>query len=175
MIERHVFLIGMPGSGKSTLGRKVAGNLRLPYVDTDRKIQEIFGTTVTGIFEKYGEEKFRNAETNILIHMTREVPTIVSTGGGMVMNPENVKIMKANGLILLIDRPLDQIMGDIKLDRRPTLAEKGLAEVERVYYERIGTYRAVADMTLDNSKGYYLGVANLERKLRLLFGMYAIG
>ncbi|MBQ6563236.1 MAG: hypothetical protein IJL88_04935, partial [Clostridia bacterium] len=120
------------------------------------------------------EATFRAAETNMLIHISREAPAIVSTGGGSVMNPENVRIMKAYGLLVLIDRPLDQILGDIKLDRRPTLAEKGLPEVERVYKERIDTYRSVADVTLDNSQGYHAGVEALERMLRLRFGMYVM-
>ena len=67
MLERHIFIIGMPGSGKSSLGRKVAANLRLGYVDTDRKIAELVGISIPEIFKKYGEEKFRVAEKNLLI------------------------------------------------------------------------------------------------------------
>ena len=174
MLERHVFLIGMPGSGKTSLGKKVSGELRVPFIDMDKRIQDIMGMTVSEIFEQHGEATFRAAETNMLIHISREAPAIVSTGGGSVMNPENVRIMKAYGLLVLIDRPLDQILGDIKLDRRPTLAEKGLPEVERVYKGRIDTYRAVADVTLDNSQGYHAGVEALERMLRLRFGMYVM-
>lgn len=174
MLERHVFLIGMPGSGKSSLGKKVAGDLRLPFIDMDKRIQDIMGMTVSEIFEKHGEQAFRTAETNMLIHISREAPALVSTGGGTPMNPENIRIMKACGLILLIDRPLEEIMGDIKLEKRPTLSKKGLSEVERVYRERIDTYRAVADLTLDNSQGYYAGVESLERMLRLRFGMYVM-
>ena len=174
MLERHVFLIGMPGSGKTSLGKKVSGELRVPFIDMDKRIQDIMGMTVSEIFEQHGEAAFRAAETNMLIHISREAPAIVSTGGGSVMNPENVRIMKAYGLLVLIDRPLDQILGDIKLDRRPTLAEKGLPEVERVYKERIDTYRSVADVTLDNSQGYHAGVEALERMLRHRFGMYVM-
>ena len=167
MLERHIFIIGMPGSGKSTLGRKVSGNLKLRYVDMDRRIQEILGGSMPEIFARYGEDAFRIAETNLLISLTREEPMVVSTGGGTVMNPRNREIMRNFGLILLVDRPIEQILGDIKLDRRPNFAEK--AEVERVYYERIPTYRASADLVLDNSKGYYAGVAAMERLLRSRF------
>ena len=65
MLERHIFIIGMPGSGKSSLGRKVAANLRLGYVDTDRRIAELVGISIPEIFKKYGEAKFRTAEKNL--------------------------------------------------------------------------------------------------------------
>lgn len=171
MLERHIFIIGMPGSGKSSLGRKVASNLRLPYIDTDQRISEGVGCSIPEIFERYGEQAFRNAETNTLIQLTREPPAIISTGGGMVMREVNRNIMRNHGVILLIDRPLEDIMSDIKLDRRPMLARKGLSEVERLYHERIDVYRAAADAVLDNSHGYYAGVAGMEKLLRSMFNI----
>jgi len=171
MLERHIFIIGMPGSGKSSLGRKVASNLRLPYIDTDQRISEGVGCTIPEIFERYGEQAFRNAETNTLIQLTREPPAIISTGGGMVMREVNRNIMRNHGVIMLIDRPLEDIMGDIKLDRRPMLAKKGLSEVERLYHERIDVYRAAADAVLNNSYGYHAGVAGMEKLIRSMFNI----
>ena len=171
MLERHIFIIGMPGSGKSSLGRRVANQLRLPYTDTDQRITAAVGCTVGDIFANYGEQAFRNAETNVLTQITREQPGIVSTGGGMVMRDVNRAIMRNHGVIILIDRPLEDILSDIKLDRRPMLAEKGLGEVERLYHERIGAYRAAADAVLDNSHGYHAGVAGLERLIYMMFNI----
>lgn len=171
MMYRHVFLIGMPGSGKSSLGRRVAGNLGIPYVDTDARITRAVGLSVPELFERYGEAAFRHAETNVLIQLTREQPALVSTGGGMVLREENRRIMRNHGLIVLIDRPLRDIMSDIKLDRRPLLAQKGLGEVERLYHERIDTYRAVADAVLDNGRGYQAGMSTLEQYLRWVFAL----
>ena len=171
MMDHHIFLIGMPGSGKSSLGRKVAANLRVPYVDMDRKISELLGGTPNEIFAKYGEQAFRNAETNLLIDLTRHTPMLVSTGGGTVLREENRAIMRAHGQILLIDHPLEQIMGDIKLDRRPNLVNKGLDAVEALYHERIGIYRAAADMVLANSEGYYAGVSGMEKMVRECWGL----
>ena len=166
MLERHVFLIGMPGCGKSSLGKRVAGNMRVPYVDMDQRISDIVGCTVSDMFERYGEQAFRNAETNTLIQLTRETPSLISTGGGTVLRDNNRAIMRNSGVIVLIDRPLDEIMGDIKLDRRPLLAQKGLGEVERLYHERIDIYRSVADFVMDNSNGYHAGLRGLEQIMR---------
>lgn len=170
MMTRHVFVIGMPGSGKSSLGRRVANNLRLPYVDMDARIIQTAGcATVAEFFERYGEDAFRTAETNMLIQLTREEPSIVSTGGGTVMRENNRILMRNHGVILFIDRPLDQILSDIKLDRRPLLAQKGLGEVERLYQERIGVYRGIADAVLDNGNGYHAGMVGFEKLLRSMF------
>ena len=173
MLDRHIFIIGMPGCGKSSLGRKVASTMGLNYVDTDARIEQAAGCPVTQIFEKYGEPAFRAAETNVLIQLTREPGSLVSTGGGMVMREVNREIMRNHGIILLVDRPLEEIMGDIKLNRRPMLAAKGLPEVERLYHERIDTYRAAADVVLDNSHGYYAGLAGMEKIIRRLFNLNA--
>ena len=171
MFDRHLFITGMPGSGKSSLGRKVAGNLHVPFIDVDRRICDATGCTVAEIFERYGEQAFRNAETNMLIAISQEPPSIVSTGGGTVMRPENREIMRNFGLILLVDRPLEMILSDIKLDRRPLLAAKGLEEVERLYRERIDTYRAVADFSIVNDRDYFYGVDTMEKAIRQRFGL----
>ena len=163
MMDRHVFLIGMPGSGKSSLGRRLAGRLGIPYVDTDTAIAAMTGMTVQQIFEGPGEQAFRNAETNLLMHLADEKPAIVSTGGGLVMREENRLIMRNQGFIVLIDRPLEDILADIRLERRPLLAAKGKGEVARLYEERIEVYRQLADAVLDTSRGYTSGIIGLER------------
>lgn len=171
MLDRHIYIIGMPGSGKSSLGRKVAARLGLGFMDMDARIQQIAGCSVAEFFERYGEERFRTAETNMLISTTRMRPMIISTGGGTVMREINRTIMRNHGAILLIDRPLAHILGDIKLDRRPLLAKKGLGEVERLYDERIDTYRAAADLVLVNNVDYYESLRAMERLIRSKFNV----
>ena len=171
MFDRHLFLTGMPGSGKSSLGRRVAAEMNLPFIDTDREITTILGCGVGEIYERYGESAFRNAETNLLIALARQSPMLVSTGGGMVIQPRNQELMRNLGVILFVDRPLEDILSDIKLDRRPMLAAKGLDEVRRLYEERIGTYRATADLVLDNSHGYQAGLDEMKRLIRRQYGL----
>ena len=166
MPDRHIFLIGMQGCGKSSLGKRVARETGLSFADTDAMVAGSAGGTVNDFFARYGEETFRRAETGALVMLTRAKPMMISTGGGIVMNPENRHIMRSWGTIVLIDRPLEEILTDIKLDRRPTLRDGGLAEVERVYRERIPVYRALADLTLKNDKGYHMAVYILTRIVR---------
>jgi shikimate kinase len=169
MPDRHIFLIGMQGCGKSSLGKRVARETGLSFMDTDAMVAASAGCTVNEFFEKYGEDTFRRAETGALSLLTRERPMIISTGGGTIMNPVNRHIMRAWGAIVLIDRPLEEILSDIKLDRRPTLRDGGLAEVERVYNERIGIYRDLADITVRNDQGYHMAVYTLTRLIRERF------
>ena len=169
MPDRHIFLIGMQGCGKSSLGKRVARETGLSFRDTDAMVAASAGCTVNEFFEKYGEETFRRAEAGALSLLTRERPMIISTGGGTIMNPVNRHIMRAWGAIVLIDRPLEEILSDIKLDRRPTLRDGGLAEVERVYNERIGVYRSLADITVRNDQGYHMAVYTLTRLIRERF------
>ena len=173
MLNRHVYIIGMPGSGKSSLGRRVASNLGLPFIDTDQRIEQSVGCSTSDIFAHYGEQAFRNAETNMLIELSREQGSIVSTGGGLVLRDVNREIMRNTGVIVLLDRPLEEIMGDIKLNRRPLLAQKGLGEVERLYHERIDLYRNAADATLYNSHAYQAVMYGLQKLITTMFNIYA--
>ena len=161
MVNMHIFLVGMPGSGKTSLGRRTAQNLNLRFVDTDQRVSEMLGMTVNEVFDTLGEAFFRNAETGALMELVGQPPCIVSTGGGICMNQENVTLMQNHGVIVHIDRPLDQILSDIKLERRPNLAGGSHEDVIDLYNRRIGYYRAAADYRLDNSKGFVMGVKNL--------------
>ncbi len=166
MLDRHVFIIGMPGSGKSSLGRRTAKELGLRFIDSDELIGSTIGGTAADFIERYGEPVFRRAETNALAYLTRLPPAIISTGGGIVMKEENRLIMRSWGGIVFNDRPLADILGDIKLDRRPTLRAGGLEKVEQLYRDRIGIYRSAADYTVTNDSGYHAALYSLMRIIR---------
>ena len=165
-MHRHLYLIGMQGCGKSSLGKRTAKETGVPFADTDALVAGSAGGTVNDFFERYGEEAFRRAETRVLAELTRAKPMIISTGGGSVMSEENRHIMRSWGTIVLIDRPLEDILGDIKLDRRPDLRPGGLEEVERIYRERIPIYRELADITLRNDQGYHMALYILTRLVK---------
>lgn len=165
-MDRHVFLIGMPGCGKSCLGRRVAMRLQLPYLDTDTYLTERTGMNTAQIFETFGEEAFRDGETRLLQDLINATPGIISTGGGLALREKNRRIMKNHGFIILIDRPIDDILLDIRAEKRPLLAQKGKEEIERIYEARMPIYRGCADATLDNSTGFHNGLSGLEDMIR---------
>ena len=163
MLSMHVFLVGMSGGGKTSLGRKAAANLNLRFVDTDQRVCEMMGMSVNEIYTALGEEFFRNAESGVLMELVGEPPCIISTGGGLPTTKENVQLMQNHGVIIHIDRPLDQILSDIRTDRRPTLKDGSHEDVIHEYNKHIGFYHACADYTLDNSHGFALGVSQLTQ------------
>ena len=168
MLNMHIFLIGMAGAGKTSLGRRLASNMNLPFVDTDQRLSEIMGMSVIEIFQALGEAFFRNAEAGVLMELIGQPPCVVSTGGGLPTAQENVLLMKNHGIIIHVDRPLDQILSDIKMERRPTLAGGSYENVIDQYNERIGHYRACADYRLDNSHGFAVGLQSLTQMVENL-------
>lgn len=168
MMDRHIFLVGMPGSGKSALGRRVAMKLQMPYLDTDTYLTERTGMNTAQIYEIYGEQAFRDGETRLLQELINATPGVISTGGGVALRLENQRIMKNHGFVVLIDRPIDDIMVDIRAEKRPLLAQKGREEIERIYDERMPIYRSIADITLDNGNGFHNGLSGLENVVRQL-------
>ena len=162
MLKSHIFIVGMAGAGKSSLGRKLAQNMNIRFVDTDQRVCEMLGLpNVTAVYAVLGEDIFRNAETGALMELAGQDPCIVSTGGGLCNDAINVTIMKNHGGIIHIDRPLDQIISDIKVDRRPLLAGGSHEDVIDQYNRCIGHYRSAADYRLDNSKGFVVGLKML--------------
>ena len=122
MLSRQIYLIGMPGSGKSTVGLRAARDTGVPFLDLDDWIEARAGMTIPEIFEKYGEEGFRRMETNALVYLTRSRPGVISLGGGTPMNPVNRKIMQSYGSVILIDRPLEKILEGLRTENRPLLS-----------------------------------------------------
>lgn len=161
IIKEHIFLVGMAGCGKTSLGQRLAQNIGARFADTDQRVSEIMGMSVNDIYSTLGESFFRNAETAALVELVGMPPYVVSTGEGTVLVEENITIMRNHGIIIFIDRPLDQILSDIKMDRRPTLRGGTHEDVIEQYNKRIGYYRSAADYRFDNSHGFVLGVSNL--------------
>ena len=116
----------------------------------------------------FSEAFFRNAESGVLMELVGKPPCVVSTGGGLPTVQENVQLMQNLGIIIHVDRPLDQILSDIKMERRPTLIGGSHENVIDQYNERIGYYRACADYRLDNSHGFAVGLQTLTQMIESL-------
>lgn len=146
-----IFLTGMMGCGKTTLGKIAAEALELPFYDTDAMIEAEQGMTISEIFSEKGEGAFRQMETDLLISLKDKPRGIVSTGGGMVLKGENVAIMKNLGKIIWINRSIEDIAKDIVTDGRPLLKEKN--SLFEIYEKRKGIYTSAADEIYTHDKG----------------------
>jgi len=164
MLNRQIFLIGMPGSGKSTLGRRAAWEAGVPFLDLDEWIEERAGMSVSDIFEKYGEEGFRRMETNALAFLSRTTPGLISVGGGAPMNSVNRKIMRGCGSVILIDRPPERILSDLRTETRPLLQEDPEQKLQELYDLRMPVFRRLADVTLRN-EGEFPAMATLLARI----------
>lgn len=108
--KENIVLVGMPGSGKSAVSRKLSELTGKEVVDTDALIVKKSGMEITDIFSKYGEDYFRNLETEVIGETSQRSGIIISTGGGAVLRNENVRLLKKNGKVFFIDRPLKDLL-----------------------------------------------------------------
>ncbi len=169
-MKEHIFLVGMAGCGKTSLGQRLAQNLNVKFYDTDQRISEAMNMSVNQIYQTLGEMFFRNAEMAVLADLTGAPPAIISTGEGTVLTPENITIMRNHGVVVFIDRPLDQILSDIKMDRRPTLRGGTHEDVIEQYNQRIGYYRSASDVRFDNAHGFAVGINALTALVQEIEG-----
>jgi len=168
MLPMHIFLVGMTGGGKSTLGRKLAANLGIRFVDTDQRVCEMMGLSEADIIKQFGEEFYQNAETGVLMGLSAEPPSIVATGGRMPMLKENVKLMQNQGIIIHVEKPLYQLLAEALVRQQGGEDELSHDEIVAQYNRRIGYYRACADHTLDNAHGPVQGLSALTEMVEEL-------
>lgn len=150
---KNIVLIGFMGTGKTAAGRRLAQRLRREFVDTDAEIEKVTGKTVAQIFARDGAVRFRSEEALLAKKLAGRRGLVVSTGGGMVLNPENVRLFKENGILIALTADPEVIMGRVKSKKsRPLLAKGDLREVvEGLLKEREGVYD-VAEFTVDTGK-----------------------
>lgn len=141
---RNIMLIGMPGSGKSTVGAALAASLNRNLVDVDERIVELAGCSIPEIFARDGEEGFRRIEHQALCQVSQESGLVIATGGGVVTRQENFDPMRQNSLIVWLLRDLSLL----PRDGRPLSQTNSLTEMFKV---REPMYRAAADCVADNN------------------------
>lgn len=144
-LKKNIILIGMPGSGKSTLGQMLAKNLEFEFVDTDEIIEEEYGQTISDIFKEYGEEIFRDVESDTLHKIFNKAKMVVSTGGGVILREKNMNFLKQYGIIVFIKRDPCDIIRTIDYKSRPLLKE-GKDAFFKLYQERLHLYEEYADI-----------------------------
>lgn len=141
--QKNLILIGMPGCGKSTLGKKLAAKTGRTFVDADDAIREKAGTSIPEIFEKYGEAGFRKIETEVLSELGKKSGLVLATGGGCVTRAENYPLLHQNGTIIWLMRDVETL----PRDGRPLSQNADLA---KMYEIRKPLYARFADLQIEN-------------------------
>jgi shikimate kinase len=152
-VTECIFLIGLRGAGKTTIARLLAERLGWSWCDADHVLEERYGKTIRQIFDEEGETSFRDKETAILRELGRQRDTVIATGGGVVLQPENRAQLKTGVTIWLTAAPSllwQRLQADATTaQRRPNLSQGGLAETEEMLRIRQPLYEECADWTVD--------------------------
>jgi shikimate dehydrogenase len=143
MAQENIVLIGMPGSGKSTVGQRLADTMGRPLVDTDTLIVEKSGKTIPDLFAEVGEKGFRNLESAVIGEISTRKGCVIATGGGAVLRPENMERLRENGRIYFLDRSFSLLTATAD---RPLTST--MADLQKRYEERYSLYCAACDMKI---------------------------
>ena len=141
--KQNIVLVGMPGSGKSTLGRMLAKKTGKAFYDSDSEIEKQAGMCIPDYFSKYGEDGFRAIETDVIKRLSLLGGIVIATGGGAVIRSENIDSLAKNGIIVYLDRPIS----DIKITSNRPLT-RSVDDLKKKYYERHEMYEKSADITV---------------------------
>jgi shikimate kinase len=160
-----VYLVGMPGSGKSTVGPELAARLGVPFVELDAEIEAREGRLVPEIFARDGEARFRELEAAALVEAAGRDPSVVSCGGGVVLEPANRVTLRATGEVVFLWVPLDVLRSRVQpAAERPLIHDEG--DLERLFAEREPLYREFAVHEVDASGPVPDVAAAIEKELR---------
>ncbi len=150
---KNIFLVGLMGAGKTTVGRQLACALRLPFEDSDRTIEARTGVTLPFLFEQEGEAGFRLREKQIVDELTAGEGVVLATGGGVVLDADNRAHLKGRGCVVYLRAPIEILVARTAHDRnRPLLqGTNPHARLRQLLEIRDPLYREVADVILDTS------------------------
>jgi shikimate dehydrogenase len=157
---QNIVLIGMPGSGKSSFGKKLAKKLNRTFVDLDQEIVKIAGKSIPDIFLKDGEPHFRSLENQVAMEFGKQNSLVISTGGGILLDPQNVLALKQNGKMIFVDRPLAHLATDGRPLSTGPAALDSMDKIRRPLYEKY------QDATLMNAGPFIKVLEELEELVK---------
>lgn len=149
LLNRPLVFIGLMGAGKTTIGKRLAEYLDIPFIDSDREIEITAGCSIADIFEQYGEAEFRRVENQVILRLIRQAPLVLATGGGAFMHPETRQLLKEKTTTIWLNCDLETIFERIsKQTHRPLLnVENPKETLSALMNQRYPVY-AEADITL---------------------------
>jgi len=149
--RRNIVFVGLMGAGKSAIGRMVAQQLRVPFIDTDVEIERVSRMTISELFATYGEEEFRALETRVIKRLLRGGPKVISTGGGAFINDNTRRHISRGGISLWLKADLEVLWERVnKRDHRPLLkTENPRATLAALMEKRYSIY-SEADLTIES-------------------------
>lgn len=148
---RNIVLIGFMGTGKSTVGKRLAQLLAWDFVDTDCEIGEVTNLSVTEIFRRHGETRFRSEERIVVARLSQQERIVIATGGGTVLTPRNWEYLSQNGIMIGLYASLEAILSRIGHKNDRPLLKGPKEEIEKLWSERQACY-AQADFTVDTTE-----------------------
>jgi len=152
--SRPIVLIGMMGVGKSTVGRRLASRMGLPFIDADEEIEHAAGMTIPEIFEKYGEAGFRDGERRVIARLLDEEPRVIATGGGAFMNDETRALILAKAVAIWLDADLEILVERVsRREGRPLLKGRDPRTVLRELAEVRNPVYAQAPLHIRSGEG----------------------
>jgi shikimate kinase len=153
-LTRAIVLVGLMGAGKTTVGRRLAARLRLPFYDADEEIENAANMRISDFFEAYGEEAFRDGERKVIERLLSGSPHILATGGGAFMNQQTRELVKEKATSIWLRADLDLLVKRTSLrNTRPLLQNGNPRQIlDRLLRERAPTY-ALADISVDSLEG----------------------
>jgi len=149
-----IYLVGMMGAGKTTVGRALARRLKLRFVDSDHEIEARCGVKIPVIFEIEGEDGFRAREAQAIAELTQLEGIVLATGGGVVLCEDSRRLLAERGTVIYLRATPEHLYERVRQDRnRPLLASGDpLERLRELYRDRDPLYRAVADLTVDTGR-----------------------
>lgn len=167
--RNNIYLVGLMGAGKTTIGRQLAKRLGRTFVDSDHEIEVRTGVGIPLIFEIEGEAGFRKREAQIIAELTQREDIVLATGGGVVLDPQNRACLHRNGVVVYLCVQPRQLWERTRHDSgRPLLqVDDPLARIEELYAQRDPLYREIADIVVEGgSGGSQQMVRHIEREVR---------
>lgn len=164
----NIFLVGLMGAGKTTVGRTLARHTGKQFFDSDHEIEKRTGVRITTIFDIEGEQRFRERERDTIAELCAMDNIVLATGGGAILAPENRLALRSHGTVIYLRAQIDDILARTLHDKSRPLLQTGnpRAKLEELFAQRDPLYREVADLTIDTShQNVNVLIARLEQQL----------